>query len=286
MDLKQIEIFLKVAETKNFTKAAEELFVTQQSVSKRVAELEQELGVVLFERSTKKVELTDVGELAFYKLQRSVMMLEKSIAELKEYADGRKPLLRVGIYSGIRRQVQETVIKRICEIIPRSKVDITIVPHVGSMQNIDNGKVDLFFTYIDEMEKWSDYGHVYIKNVKTKIIVAKNHIWANAKRVEKRDLKKEIFVRYPVYTGTVEKNIYNTMPCLGVRERDGIESILHDVECVGGFTILPENDEIHQQFDVVELDLPFENTGYKMVGLYDKENANSVLKKVLKQISC
>ncbi len=284
MDLKQIEIFLKVAETKNFTKAAEELFVTQQSVSKRVAELEQELGVVLFERSTKKVKLTDVGELAFYKLQRSTMMLEKSIAELKEYADGRKPLFRVGIFSGIRKQIMESVMTRIYEIVPRSMIDITIIPHVGNMQVVDKGNVDLFFTFIDEMEKWEDYGHVYIKDVKHKIIVARNHMWANGKKPEKNDLKKEIFVRYPVYAGTIEKNIYDTMPCLAVREKDGMEDILHNVEHVGGFTILPEDDEIHLQFDVVELDLPFETPSYKMAGMYDPENTNPMLKKVLNQL--
>ncbi len=104
MDLKQIELFLKAAEKKSFTRAAEELFVTQQLVSKRISELEKELGVLLFERTTKMVRLTEIGQLAYYKLSRNMLMMRQSIAELKEYSIAEMPKLRLGIYRGCARQ--------------------------------------------------------------------------------------------------------------------------------------------------------------------------------------
>ena len=62
MNLSQIEYFAKAAETLSFSRAADELFVTQQAVSKAVANLEVELGVRLFERQTGGLVLTPVGQ--------------------------------------------------------------------------------------------------------------------------------------------------------------------------------------------------------------------------------
>lgn len=64
MTLDQIEICIKAAETKNFSKTAEELFTTQPTVSKSIAALESELGVTLFERLPgKRLGLTDAGKM-------------------------------------------------------------------------------------------------------------------------------------------------------------------------------------------------------------------------------
>ena len=57
MNLKQLEAFVQVAEEKNFSRAAKELFLTQPTVSAHIASLEQELNVRLFVRNTKEVEL-------------------------------------------------------------------------------------------------------------------------------------------------------------------------------------------------------------------------------------
>ncbi|MGN0658443.1 MAG: LysR family transcriptional regulator [Emergencia sp.] len=59
----QIEYFLTVAETLNFTKSAEKLYVTQSAVSRQIAGIEGELGIVLFDRTYKKIELTEAGAL-------------------------------------------------------------------------------------------------------------------------------------------------------------------------------------------------------------------------------
>lgn len=63
MDLKQLQYFLAVAEQLNFSKAAEMLYVTQPLLSQRVAELEKELGVVLFNRNRRSVQLTPAGAI-------------------------------------------------------------------------------------------------------------------------------------------------------------------------------------------------------------------------------
>ena len=85
MKLRQVQYVLTVAETGSFTEAAEELYTSQSSLSKQVIALERELGILLFDRSRRKVTVTPAGE-TFLKhartLNNTYLML---MAELSAY---------------------------------------------------------------------------------------------------------------------------------------------------------------------------------------------------------
>ena len=63
--LRALRYFCKVAETGSFTRAAREFSVPPSSLSRRVADLEKELGATLLKRSTRQVQLTEIGRLYF-----------------------------------------------------------------------------------------------------------------------------------------------------------------------------------------------------------------------------
>ena len=79
MTIQQLEGFAAVAKHRNFTKAAEELYISQPALTKQLKELEKELGCVLFVRTTRSVQLTESGKLC---LKYAKDML-KDMAELK-----------------------------------------------------------------------------------------------------------------------------------------------------------------------------------------------------------
>ncbi|MDE7128161.1 MAG: LysR family transcriptional regulator, partial [Bacteroidales bacterium] len=62
MELRQLRYFVKAAGTLNFSEAAKSLYVTQSTLSQQIRQLENELGVQLFERNSHEVSLTDAGE--------------------------------------------------------------------------------------------------------------------------------------------------------------------------------------------------------------------------------
>ena len=64
MELRHLEYFVAVADARNFTRAAEQLHVVQSGVSAAVKALETELGSPLFDRTSKRVDLTDEAEAA------------------------------------------------------------------------------------------------------------------------------------------------------------------------------------------------------------------------------
>jgi len=80
MNLKQLEAFVRVAELKSFSKAANALFLTQPTISAHVASLEKELNVRLFVRNTKEVQLSESGQ-KLYGYARQIADIEECIAK-------------------------------------------------------------------------------------------------------------------------------------------------------------------------------------------------------------
>ncbi len=80
MNLSQLYYFRKLAEVKHYTHAAEELFISQPTLSNSISQLERELGIPLFEREGRKIKLTKYGEEFYQYATEAVNALEKGIA--------------------------------------------------------------------------------------------------------------------------------------------------------------------------------------------------------------
>ena len=76
MDLQQLRFLVKISQTLNFSKAAEELYISQPTLSHQIRRLEDELGVRLLERSTRNVELTPIGRECVNLAQQMVDLAE------------------------------------------------------------------------------------------------------------------------------------------------------------------------------------------------------------------
>lgn len=101
MNQRQIESFLAVAETGNFTRAAERLYISQPAVSKQVLSLEEELGFLLLIREYHKdVQLTEAGKL-YYDFFHKVMGEYKAVYEqAQQYRKKVRGTVRLGILTG------------------------------------------------------------------------------------------------------------------------------------------------------------------------------------------
>lgn len=83
MELEQLRIFLAVAECSSFTGAAKRLFVSHSTTSRAVAALEAELGVRLFTRDRRSVELTEAGDVLRAESERLLQAAEAAAAAVK-----------------------------------------------------------------------------------------------------------------------------------------------------------------------------------------------------------
>lgn len=87
MDLRLLEYFLAVAKAGNITKAAEQLHVTQPTISRQLMDLEETLGIPLLTRGKRQVTLTDAGFLFQQRAQEIVGLMEKTERDLAEQKD-------------------------------------------------------------------------------------------------------------------------------------------------------------------------------------------------------
>lgn len=134
MTLKQIEAFYWAANLGSFSIAATRLHVTQSSLSKRIAELEESIGTLLFDRSSKKVQLTDAG-------QRLLAMSGKMLA-LQEAM--RTEVVAVSAHTGTCRfGISElgslTWLPSFVKLVRRDHPDLVLQPHVDLARNLERG---------------------------------------------------------------------------------------------------------------------------------------------------
>ncbi|MFE2375341.1 LysR family transcriptional regulator [Streptomyces sp. NPDC059398] len=96
MQLQQLGYFVAVAETRHFTRAAEELHVAQPSLSQQIRALEKELGAALFSRARGNIALTDAGETLLPLARRILADAETARHEVQELAQLRRGRVRLG----------------------------------------------------------------------------------------------------------------------------------------------------------------------------------------------
>jgi LysR family transcriptional activator of glutamate synthase operon len=96
MELRQLRYFAAVARHRNFTRAADELHLAQSALSQQVRRLEAELGVELLNRTTRRVELTEAGEITLGRATRILSEVEALGSELDELGGLLRGQLRVG----------------------------------------------------------------------------------------------------------------------------------------------------------------------------------------------
>jgi Transcriptional regulator len=145
MELRHLRYFAAVAEYLSFSKAAEALHISQPPLSRQIQELEKELGVTLFDRRSKKTELTKAGEYMKVEVGRileSVELVARSARAIGE-ADSRS--LRVGCVNFLMYSVLPPFFERLRESEPEMKLEISIMSTEAQEKALLAGSLDIGF---------------------------------------------------------------------------------------------------------------------------------------------
>ena len=147
MDLEGLRTFLVLANTKNYTRAAGQLFVAQSTVTNRIAELERELGVSFFDRTNRKVELTQEGERFRIYAGTVLELTESSFAEITS-AKRFDSHLRIGSADSIYEGHLAERILRYRQEHPRVSLRISIGVTSHLLDQLQSDMLDVVFTYL------------------------------------------------------------------------------------------------------------------------------------------
>ncbi|MFF2089958.1 LysR family transcriptional regulator [Paenibacillus sp. NPDC058174] len=122
MELRQLQYVKQIALEKNFSRAAEKLHIAQPSLSQQLSKLEQELGVLLFRRTTNSVELTQAGEVFITKSQTILDAVEQLKQEMDDMAQMRRGRLVVGTMPITGAHILPHVLPVFGELYPQIEV--------------------------------------------------------------------------------------------------------------------------------------------------------------------
>ena len=143
MELRQLRYFVAVADELHFGRAARRLHMSQPPLSVQVGRLEQEVGVALFERSTRRVTLTPAGRHLQARARRLLDEVESVRTEMRDYADGMVGELTAGFVSSANYTVLPGVVRLFRS--RRPEVTLSLVPLTSGeqLERLRDGSLDV-----------------------------------------------------------------------------------------------------------------------------------------------
>ena len=138
--IRALRYFVKVAETSSFTTAANLLSVPASSISRRIRDLESELQVELFHRSTRIVKLSELGEIYYEQVKNILADLDNADDFISQTSQVPSGLLRISVMPGFATIALQPVLDKINKLFPEIVLDIELTNRVS---DITQNEVDI-----------------------------------------------------------------------------------------------------------------------------------------------
>ena len=155
MELDQLRYFLCVAERKNFTRAAEELGLSQPALSRSIQKLEEELGRPVFERQTRSISLTEAGVLLQARARQVLSILADTQAEIVD--DGQSGSLRLGAIPTVAPYFLPELLRTFSEEFPHAQVLVQEETTDQLLKSCTQGAIDLAILALPVAAKHLDF---------------------------------------------------------------------------------------------------------------------------------
>ncbi|WP_431028436.1 LysR family transcriptional regulator [Lysinibacillus sp. LZ02] len=243
MDIRQIEYFAEVAKHLSFTKAASTLHVSQPSISKAIQNLEAELGVPLFYRSSKQLELTDAGQAVLVNAKQVLEAFKNLRSELTDLMDLKKGQIRIGIPPIVGAEFFTKLVSQYKEQYPYIEIILSEVGTKKIRQGVEAGELDIglicnLCVANNQLETIS------ILKDPLMLIVHRDHPLAARPFIKLSELEKETFVIYrkdfTLYDRIIEEcaknGFFPTIAC----ETSQKDLIIEMVAAKLGIALLPK----------------------------------------------
>ncbi|WP_075981765.1 LysR family transcriptional regulator [Bacillus massilinigeriensis] len=152
MTFVQLEVFLMVLKTKNFTKAGERLNMSQSAVSHAMSSLEDELGVKLIERNRKNFIITEIGEKISLMAKEIIKQREKMNQEISYSLGLQAGKVRIGCFSSVSSKWIPTIFRTFNDRFPNIQLHLVEGTYEEIKKSILEGDIDLGFITLPNHE--------------------------------------------------------------------------------------------------------------------------------------
>lgn len=195
MELRHLRYFVALAECLHFTRAAEQVHVTQSTLSHQIRQLEEEIGKDLFDRIGKKVMLTEAGTLFLEHANSALAAVNRGISALKEPTEELSGEVRVGATHTFNLNFIPECISTFLRRYPTAKVFVEELSADAISGKVADGELDLGIAYRPSTPQELWFEPFYSEEMV--LVVGDEHPMAERKRIRLVELHRQPLVMLP-----------------------------------------------------------------------------------------
>ncbi|WP_446744985.1 LysR family transcriptional regulator [Silvibacterium acidisoli] len=257
MELRHLRYFIAVAETGGFGRAARTLHVAQSAISEQIRDLEDELGLPLFDRQNRRIQLTYQGE-QFLEDARAVLELtNRAITNLQRAQKGEVGKLAIGYFVGGLGPYFSPIIREFRRTYPGIQISLVEMAPGMQYQALQNGSIDVSFTRTLPAMHASQLRSVPLHTEPLYAVLLRTHPLAQRESLYMRELESEIFILNDRrYSPAVFDKVITLCTEAGFSPKIGTtgsvsSGVIALVEAEEGVAILPQGSRILSSADTV-----------------------------------
>lgn len=245
MELRHLRYFVAVAEAENVTHAAAKLRVAQPAVSRQVRDLEEELGLALFERGAKSVRLTDAGRIFLEEARAVLQRADDAVQAVRAVAGGSRGELHVGYAPSLTVQILPRALRRFQAERPGVRVSLHDLSTEEMLAGLRENRLHLALMVQPTGAKLRGLRFHELARYPLCAAVAPGHRLARSRSLSLAKMAAEPLIGYsradyPEYHVAIEEIFAKLGKTPGpIEEHDSVSSLIAAVEAGHGLALVP-----------------------------------------------
>lgn len=289
IEVRHIKYFLAVAEELHFRKAAERLFISQPGLSRQIKQMEESLGVVLFERHNRKVQLSRAGEFLKSELKINLKNLEHTFEHAKLLNDGKSGDLKIGYVGSAMQQIIPELLVKFKKEHQNVMVTLKELDNQKQIDSLFSFDIDLGFVRLERVPLGLEMKTILKESFC--LVLPRDHHLNEGNFKNLKQFKDESFIlfdsKYSASYYEKVMQIFNDNGFEPIISHNTIHSgsIYKLVENNFGISIVPKSlvDRNNRNIKFIELQKIKQKTTLSVV--WNKNNRNPMLKTIIELIS-
>lgn len=288
--LADIELFLNVARYGSFTKAGEKMFMTQSGVSKRISQIENELGLTLFIRNKRELVLTPAGRVLEQRLKNTTYDILKALEAANVAQTGVSGSLRIGFLEwGTIAFVEQ--LKEFIRRNPQYSIEIYRQRFSELRTSVAQSEMDIIFTTEYDCDQFSgeEFNLLNVEKVSTMAYMHMEHPLAARSKITMEDLRSEPMLMvdqksssgYGAYVRSLFQK-HGINPLIAQYARDGGEHMGSIM--IGKGILIASKYFLENSLENQIARVPIEGEDVYITAVWRKKNTNPVMLRFLDMI--
>ena len=289
MNYTRIEYFLALCQYKSFSETARQLYVSQATISKQIAALEDDLGFKLFERSSNHLSLTTQGEIMNAAYSEAQNTIETAKREALNYSKNISDSVKISVLESA--EIVANCERPFCEVLDKLKKEIDISVEFSPYQKMNsqlrNNNIDIGITLLEEAQGYPTLKYTKLCDLPMGLLYHKD-----LEIVKDGELDIDLIRSQPFYfvgegSMGVDKYLKNQKVRLGIPPENyrivpNIASIITNAELKQGVAIVASTPKIRSNPNLEFY--PLEELSTTIVAVWNKENNNNSRSLITKRI--